>query len=113
VTKELREVIRDMEQRADSRQSALYELMHGWLRLDPYTDLQKKLNMLVEKGEDEDMRMILDAHDVAANVDGKTELTTANPRDFADEEVEGVIKNDTEIDDVRLVFVDRDYQPAT
>lgn len=112
VTKELREIIRDLEQRADTRQSTLYERMHGWLRFKPYDDLQARLQMLVERGEEEDMRMILDAHDVATNQEGTTELATANPKEFADSEIEAVIENHTNIDRVKLVFVSRDYEPA-
>lgn len=112
VTKELREIIRDLEQRADARQSTLYERMHGWLRFKLYDDLQAKLQMLVERGEEEDVRMILDAHDVATNLEGTTELATANPKDFADPEVEAVIEKYTNIDHVELVFVGRNYEPA-
>jgi len=112
VTKGLRETIRDLEQRAETRQSNLYERMHGWMRFNPYNDLQAKLQMLVERDEEEDMRMILDAHDVATNLEGATELATANPKEFADSEVEAVIEDHTNIDRVKLVFVSRDYEPA-
>lgn len=112
VTSDLREIIRDIEQRADKRQSVLYERMHGWLRFEPYTDLQNRLQILVERGEEEDMRMILDAHDIASHINGITELTTANPKEFDDPDVKAVIENHTNIDQVRLVFVGREYEPT-
>lgn len=112
VTKDLRETIRDLEQRAEARQSNLYDRMHGWLRFKPYSDLQDRLQMLVERDEKEDVRMILDAHDVASNVEGTTELATANPKEFDDPEVKSVIENHTNIDHVELVFVSREYESA-
>lgn len=111
VTKDLRNTIRDLEQRADDRQTTLYEMLHGWIRFESYDELRDKLQMLVDRGEEEDMRMILDAHDVATNLEGTTELATANPKEFADSEVEAVIENHTDIDHVELVFVSRDYEP--
>lgn len=112
VTRDLRDITRDLEARAKARQSALYERMHGWLRFKSYSDLQDRLQMLVERGEEEDMRMILDAHDVASSVEGFTELTTSNPKEFDDPEVKQVIEDHTDIDHIELVFVSRDYEPT-
>lgn len=111
VTKNLRDTIRDLERRADSRHKSITDRIFGWIRFSTYSELQEQLQILVDRGEEEDVRIILDAHDVASYVDGSTELTTANPKDFDDPEVKAVIDEHTNIDHIELVFVSRDYEP--
>lgn len=113
VTKILRETIRDLEQRAERRQNLISDKIFGWIRFKTYDELQKRLHMLVEQDEEEDLRIILDAHDVASHVDGSTELTTANPKEFDDPDVKAVIEDHTNIDNIELIFVGRDYEPST
>lgn len=110
VTEELRTVARDVETRAADRKEELYRRFQSWIRIASHEQVQEKLDSLRERDE-EDFWVCIDAHDVAANVEGATELATNNPSDFAHEEIRSSILEHTAIDSIRLVFVSREYTP--
>lgn len=110
VMKNLREIIRDVEQLAIQRNEDLQPRVNGWIRLSTYPDLEESLSTLLSKDE-EDFWIAVDAHDLGVHLDGTTELATNNPRDFDDEVVKEEIFEHTSIDEIRLVFVSRSYRP--
>lgn len=110
VTKNLRQVARDLEQLAEERNEELQPEILGWIRLASYPELKDDLSSLFEKDE-EDYWIAVDAHDLGLNVDGTTELATNNPSDFDDDAVREEILTHTAIDDINLVFVSRSYSP--
>ncbi|KDE56631.2 hypothetical protein EL22_25795 [Halostagnicola sp. A56] len=111
VTDELREVIREIEQRAEARKETLYSTFQGWLRISLHESVQNELTQLRAQDE-EDFWIVIDAHDVAANVPGETELATTNPAEFADDQIKEEILGATAIDSIKLVFVSREYSPS-
>lgn len=110
VTKKLREIVRDMEQMAQERNEYLDSIVLGWVRYSTYPEMEDKLESLLEQ-DPEDFGIALDAHDVAKHLEGTTELATNNPSDFDDDNVRAEILENTDIDDIQLVFVSRDYSP--
>lgn len=110
VNKGLRQVARDIEQMAEERNDELQPKILGWIRIEGYPELQDDLHSLFERDE-EDYWIAVDAHDVALNVEGTTELATNNPSDFDDEIVREEILTHTAIDEITLVFVSRSYSP--
>ena len=111
VTEELREIIREMEQRSEERKEKLYSTFQGWLRFSSHESVQANLTRLRAQDE-EDFWIVIDAHDVASSVAGKTELATTNPAEFADESIQEEVLGATAIDSIQLVFVSRDYSPS-
>lgn len=110
LTKELRQIVRDLEQLAEERNDKLQSKIFGWIRLASYPDLKDDLRSLFEKDE-EDYWIAVDAHDLGLNVDGTTELATNNPSDFGDDAIQEEILAHTAIDEITLVFVSRSYTP--
>lgn len=110
VCKKLRQIARDIEQLAEERNEELQPKILGWIRFESYPELKDNLRSLFEKDE-EDYWIAVDAHDLALNVDGTTELATNNPSDFDDETVREGILTYTAIDEITLVFVSRSYSP--
>jgi hypothetical protein len=86
VTDELREVIREIEQRAEARKETLYSIFQGWLRISSHGSVQDELTQLRAQDE-EDFWIVIDAHDFATNMRGETELATTNPAEFADDQI--------------------------
>jgi len=111
VTDELREVIREIEQRAEARKETLYSTFQGWLRMSSHESVQDELTKLRAQDK-EDFWIVIDAHDVAANVPGETELATTNPAEFADDHIKEEVLGATAIDSIQLVFVSRDHSPS-
>ncbi|WP_424015498.1 hypothetical protein ACOZ35_05845 [Halorubrum xinjiangense] len=107
----LREVIREIEQRAEARKETLYSTFQGWLRLSSHESVQDELTQLRAQDE-EDFWIVIDAHDVAANVSCETELATTNPAEFADDQIREEILGATAIDSIELVFVSSEYSPS-
>lgn len=110
VTKNLRQIARDLEQLAEERNDKLQPKVLGWIRFDRYPELRDDLSSLYEKDE-EDYWIAVDAHDLGLHVDGTTELATNNPSDFDDDTVREEILTNTAIDEINLVFVSRSYSP--
>jgi len=110
VTKSLRQIARDIEQLAEERNKELQPKILGWIRFATYPELQDNLRTLFERDE-EDYWIAVDAHDLALNVDGTTELATNNPGDFDDDAVREEILTHTAIDEINLVFISRSYSP--
>ncbi|WP_311171770.1 hypothetical protein [Halobellus ordinarius] len=110
VTKNLRQIARDLEQLAEERNEELQPKVLGWIRLASYPELKDNLSSIFEKDE-EDYWIAVDAHDLGCNVDGTTELATNNPSDFDDDAVRDEILTHTAIDEINLVFVSRSYSP--
>lgn len=110
VSKNLRQIARDIEQLAEERNEQLQPKILGWIRFERHPELKDDLCSLFEKDE-EDYWIAVDAHDVGCNVDGTTELVTNNPSDFDDNVVRNEILTYTAIDEIRLVFVSRSYSP--
>lgn len=111
ITKNLRNIARDLEQRAEARKNTLYPRLNGWIRFDQHLDIQDVLKPLRIKDE-EDFWICIDAHDIAVNIDGKTELATTNPSDFGIDEIQELILEETAVDEIVYVFVSRDYDPS-
>lgn len=110
VSKNLRQVVRDLEQLAEERNEELQPKILGWIRFARYPELEDDLSSIFEKDE-EDYWIAVDAHDLGLNMDGTTELATNNPSDFDDNEVRNEILTHTAIDEINLVFVSRSYSP--
>lgn len=110
VTKNLRQIARDIEQLAEERNEELQPKVLGWIRLASYPELKDDLSSLFQKDE-EDYWIAVDAHDLGCNVDGTTELATNNPSDFDDDTVREEILTHTAIDEITLVFISRSYSP--
>jgi hypothetical protein len=110
VSKDLRQIARDIEQLSEKRNEKLQPKILGWIRLSSYPELKHDLSSLFEKDE-EDYWIAVDAHDLAINVDGTTELATNNPSDFDDQAVREEILTHTAIDEITLVFVSQSYSP--
>lgn len=110
VTNELRNLAGDIEQRAEERREVLYPHLMGWIRIDSHNVVQERLEPLRERDE-EDFWICIDAHDIAANIDGETELATTNPSDFGVDEIEELILEHTELDNIEFVFVSSSYEP--
>lgn len=110
VTKNLRQIARDLEQLAEKRNEELQPEVLGWIRLASYPELKDDLSSLFKKDE-EDYWIAVDAHDLGLNVDGTTELATNNPSDFGDDAVRKELLTHTAIDEINLVFVSRSYSP--
>lgn len=110
VSKNLRQIARDLEQLAEERNEELQPQILGWIRLAPYSELKNDLSSLYGKDE-EDYWIAVDAHDLGLNVDGTTELATNNPSDFDDDMVREEILAHTAIDEINLVFISRSYSP--
>jgi hypothetical protein len=106
VARQLRGIARDIEQLAEERKEELYPLLHEWARLSRYPDLHEKLAGL-KRDDEEDFYVVLDAHDVASNLDGETDLATTNPADFGESGYRSEILEHTEIDNIELVFASR------
>lgn len=94
--KRLRNLARDIEQHVQTRRAELEELIEEWERVSDYPDIEEALSEI----HDEDRVICLDAHDLAVNNDGKTELATTNPNDLGAEGYKAVILEVTELDDV-------------
>lgn len=110
ITKNLRQIARDLEQLAEERNEELQPKVLGWIRFDTYPELKDDLGSLFGKDE-EDYWIAVDAHDLGLHVDGTTELATNNPSDFDDDAVREEILTHTAIDEINLVFVSRSYSP--
>lgn len=110
VTKDLRQIARDLEQLAEERNEELQPEILGWIRLASYPKLKDDLSSLFERDE-EDYWIAVDAHDLGLNVDGTTELATNNPSDFDENVVREEILTHTAIDEINLVFISRSYSP--
>ena len=110
VTRNLRQIVRDMEQLAEERNEELQPKVLGWIRLASYPELKDDLRSLFKKDE-EDYWIAVDAHDLGLNMSGTTELATNNPSDFDDDAVREEILTHTAIDEINLVFVSRSYSP--
>jgi len=110
VTKNLRQIARDIEQMAEERNEELQPEVLGWVRFESYPDLKDNLSSLFQKDE-EDFSIAVDAHDLGVQLDGTTELATNNPSDFDDDRVREEILTHTAIDEINLVFVSRSYAP--
>lgn len=110
VTRNLRQIVRDIEQLAEERNEELQPKVLGWIRLANYPELKDDLSSLFEKDE-EDYWIAVDAHDLGLNVDGTTELATNNPSDFGEDAIREEILSHTAIDEINLVFVSRSYSP--
>ena len=110
VTKNLRQVARDLEQLAEEQHEELQPEILGWIRFGNYPELQEELSSLYDKDE-EDYWIAVDAHDVGIHLDGTTEFATNNPSDFDDETVREEILAHTAIDEIELVFVSGSYSP--
>lgn len=110
VSKNLRQIARDLEQLAEERNEELQPKILGWIRFLRYPELKDDLSSLFEKDE-EDYWIAVDAHDLGLNVEGTTELATNNPSDFDDDIVREEILTHTAIDEINLVFVSRSYSP--
>jgi hypothetical protein len=110
VTKNLRQIARDLEQLAEERNDEIQSKILGWMRIASYPELKDHLSSLFAKDE-EDYWIAVDAHDLGLNVDGVTELATNNPSDFDDAAVREEILTHTAIDEINLVFVSRSYSP--
>lgn len=112
VTEGLRDIQQEIEQMARRRKEKLYPKLHGWLRFDQHEDVQGALSGL-KKDDEEDFWVCLDAHDVAANLEGRTELATTNPADFGDTGYKKEILENTALDDIKVVAARRDQQKAS
>lgn len=110
VTKNLRQIARDLEQMAEERDEELQSKVLGWIRFEKYPELKEDLSSLFIKDE-EDYWIAVDAHDLGRNTDGTTELVTTNPSDFGESAVQEEIATHTAIDEINLVFVSRSYSP--
>lgn len=122
VTKELRNLARDLEQRAEQRKEVLYAELQSWLRIDSHEAVQEQLEPLRQRDE-EDFWVCIDAHDIAANIAGDTELATTDPKDFGAELVgsdsshveietmDELILAVTALSNIEFVFVSRSYEP--
>lgn len=110
VSKNLRQIVRDLEQMAEERNEELQSKMLGWIRFANYPELKDELSSLFGK-DVEDYWIAIDAHDLALNLDGTTELATNNPSDFDDDAVREEILTYTAIDEINLVFISRSYSP--
>lgn len=110
VSNNLRQILRDLEQLAEERNKELQPKILGWIRFTSYPELKENLIALHEQDE-EDYWIAVDAHDLALNVDGTTELATTNPSDFGDDVVREQILTHTAIDNINLIFVSRSYSP--
>lgn len=111
IARTLRSIVRDMEQRAEERRETLYPHLLGWLRIDAHEDIQDELEPLRRRDE-EDFWICIDAHDIAANVTGETELATNNPSDFGHADIEDLILEVTAIDNIEYIFVSLTYEPG-
>ncbi len=110
LTKNLRQIVRDLEQLAEERNEELQPKILGWIRLASYPELEDDLGTLFRKDK-EDYWIAVDAHDLGLNTEGTTELATNNPSDFDDDAVREEILTHTAIDEITLVFVSRSYSP--
>lgn len=112
VTEGLRDLQQEIEQNAECRKSELYPMIHGWIRFAEHADVQDALKDLKEDDE-EDFWICIDAHDLAATLEGETELATPNPVDFGEIGYKDEILKHTAIDDIRIVAVSRSGKSRT
>lgn len=111
ITEGLRDIQQEIEQTAEKRKSELYPMLQGWIRFAQHEDVQENLSGL--KAEDEeDFWICIDAHDLAASIEGKTELATPNPADFGENGYQDEILEYTAIDSIRIVAISRDRTEA-
>lgn len=111
VTEGLRDIQQEIEQVSRKRKDILYPKLHGWLRFDQHEDVQDALTGL-KVDDEEDFWVCIDAHDVAVNLEGRTELATTNPADFGDIGYKEEILENTAIDDIRIVAARRDQKAS-
>jgi len=106
VTEDLRDAVQDIETLADDRKDELFSIMMSWIRFNSYPDLHTEFDDL-KREDEEDFYVLLDAHDLGAATNGRTELATPNPADFASGDIRERILERTGIDEVRIVAVSR------
>lgn len=99
----LSELAREVERVALQRKEALDVAVEEWRKRDDHPTVRSSLSAIHRT----DRRICIEAHDLACNTDGETELATVNPRDFVDDGREELILDATEIDAVRDLAVRR------
>jgi hypothetical protein len=94
--KQLRELSRKIEENAITRKSELDDRLRIWERTQEYPSLDSALDSIYE----EDRGVCIDAHDLANNRDGHTELATTDPKDFVRDGHQETILTVTDLDDL-------------
>ncbi|WP_363467811.1 hypothetical protein [Halogeometricum borinquense] len=92
----LRNLARDIESVAVKRKSEIDEFVEIWSRKSDHPNVEKNLSSI----HTEDREICIDAHDLAANSDGATEIATTNPNDFVRNGHKQLILENTELSDV-------------
>jgi hypothetical protein len=94
--KRLRELARNIEENAVMRKMELDDRLQIWKRIHEYPSLDSVLDSIHE----EDRGVCIDAHDLAVNQDGHTELATTDSKDFVRNGHRKMIIEATDLDDV-------------
>lgn len=102
VEDDLRSLARELDKLARRRKEKFDSRVESWTRDCEYPELEDDLSNL-RKEEKEDYWVCIDAHDLACRTPGTTELVTNNPSDFGEQAYGSVIKQVTDIDEIRIL----------
>lgn len=99
LTEKLRDLAEDIETRAQERKSKFDAIVEMWERDEDHPTIQSDLDEIREDKE-EDMWICIDAHDLAVNTPGTTDLATTDLDDFIRDGRKELILEATAIDDI-------------
>lgn len=92
----LRDIARSIDAHAVKRREELESMLEVWKRTEDYPDVDDTLSSIHEQ----DRLICIDAHSLALNRDGDTELATTNPNDFVRNGHRELILSSTELSKV-------------
>jgi hypothetical protein len=92
----LRGIARSIDVNATKRREELESILQIWKREDEFPDVDEALASIHEQ----DRLICIDAHSLALNQDGETELATTNPNDFVRNGHRKLILKHTALSDV-------------
>lgn len=104
IQEELRELAREIEARADSKHEQFISEINLWEREQDYPEVQKGLKE-IKQDKEEDFWICIDAHSLAANKSGYTELGTTDEDDLGNANRQKLITDVTALDEVENVAV--------
>lgn len=102
LTDRLRNLADDIEARAQTQKSKFDRHINFWEREDDHRSVQRDLQE-VKDDKEEDFWICIDAHDLAANTQGPTELATTDVNDFVRDGREELILEATAVDNIKPI----------